>query len=174
MADQPGAIDPAAAAGARWDAVAVARQSGYSWRAIGTVLGTSGEAARQRYGAASSESAADARDDDRQGRPGEQPHADDRLHDAIVRGLLPEPADWGLAFFERTSAHRGSKEILGSADVRLEIVADWLGRELDVTIRWKGVEDVTTSRSRLPRNVGRGVLTSHLRTVGRSLAANAG
>lgn len=31
-------------------AVERARASGYSWRAIGGVLGTSGEAARQRYG----------------------------------------------------------------------------------------------------------------------------
>jgi hypothetical protein len=32
------------------DAVAKARADGHSWSAIGTVLGTSGEAARQRYG----------------------------------------------------------------------------------------------------------------------------
>lgn len=32
------------------DAVGRARESGYSWAAIGLVLGTSGEAARQRYG----------------------------------------------------------------------------------------------------------------------------
>ncbi len=32
------------------DAVARARADGHSWAAIGTVLGTSGEAARQRYG----------------------------------------------------------------------------------------------------------------------------
>ncbi len=32
------------------EAVAKARADGYSWSAIGTVLGTSGEAARQRYG----------------------------------------------------------------------------------------------------------------------------
>ncbi len=31
-------------------AVTEARQHGYSWRSIGTLLGTSGEAARQRYG----------------------------------------------------------------------------------------------------------------------------
>lgn len=31
-------------------AVAQARASGYSWRMIGSLLGTSGEAARQRYG----------------------------------------------------------------------------------------------------------------------------
>ncbi|MEP6599733.1 MAG: hypothetical protein ABJB98_09855 [Actinomycetota bacterium] len=32
------------------DAVAVARAEGHSWAAIGAMLGTSGEAARQRYG----------------------------------------------------------------------------------------------------------------------------
>lgn len=32
------------------DAVARARDSGYSWRTIGSLVGTSGEAARQRYG----------------------------------------------------------------------------------------------------------------------------
>lgn len=32
-------------------AVAQARHDGYSWRSIGSVIGTSGEAARQRYGA---------------------------------------------------------------------------------------------------------------------------
>ena len=32
------------------DAVAVARAEGQSWAAIGVMLGTSGEAARQRYG----------------------------------------------------------------------------------------------------------------------------
>jgi hypothetical protein len=32
-------------------AVTQARASGYSWRSIGAVIGTSGEAARQRYGA---------------------------------------------------------------------------------------------------------------------------
>jgi hypothetical protein len=32
------------------DAVAAARVAGYSWAAIGTAVGTSGEAARQRYG----------------------------------------------------------------------------------------------------------------------------
>lgn len=31
-------------------AVGEARRHGYSWRTIGTLLGTSGEAARQRYG----------------------------------------------------------------------------------------------------------------------------
>lgn len=34
-------------------AVAAARQEGASWAKIGKVIGTSGEAARQRYGAAS-------------------------------------------------------------------------------------------------------------------------
>ena len=34
-------------------AVATARREGTSWSKIGKVLGTSGEAARQRYGAAS-------------------------------------------------------------------------------------------------------------------------
>jgi hypothetical protein len=32
------------------DAVSVARAEGHSWSAIGAILGTSGEAARQRYG----------------------------------------------------------------------------------------------------------------------------
>jgi hypothetical protein len=32
------------------DAVSVARAAGHSWAAIGAMLGTSGEAARQRYG----------------------------------------------------------------------------------------------------------------------------
>jgi hypothetical protein len=32
------------------DAVAVARAEGHSWATIGAMLGTSGEAARQRYG----------------------------------------------------------------------------------------------------------------------------
>ena len=32
------------------DAVAQARARGYSWRTIGWLIGTSGEAARQRYG----------------------------------------------------------------------------------------------------------------------------
>jgi len=31
-------------------AVAAAREAGHSWSAIGAILGTSGEAARQRYG----------------------------------------------------------------------------------------------------------------------------
>lgn len=33
------------------ETVATARADGHSWAAIGTMLGTSGEAARQRYGA---------------------------------------------------------------------------------------------------------------------------
>ncbi len=32
------------------EAVARARTRGYSWRMIGSIIGTSGEAARQRYG----------------------------------------------------------------------------------------------------------------------------
>lgn len=32
------------------DAVSVARAEGHSWAVIGTMVGTSGEAARQRYG----------------------------------------------------------------------------------------------------------------------------
>ena len=32
------------------DAVALARRDGHSWAAIGAMVGTSGEAARQRYG----------------------------------------------------------------------------------------------------------------------------
>jgi hypothetical protein len=32
------------------DAVARARTNGFSWRTIGSLIGTSGEAARQRYG----------------------------------------------------------------------------------------------------------------------------
>ena len=34
------------------DAVSVARAEGHTWAAIGAMLGTSGEAARQRYGTA--------------------------------------------------------------------------------------------------------------------------
>lgn len=33
------------------EAVLAAREHGYSWRMIGSLIGTSGEAARQRYGA---------------------------------------------------------------------------------------------------------------------------
>lgn len=40
----------AKAEGAITEAVDSARASGYSWRFIGNLLGTSGEAARQRYG----------------------------------------------------------------------------------------------------------------------------
>jgi hypothetical protein len=36
------------------DAVSVARAEGHSWAAIGAMLGTSGEAARQRYGSKTS------------------------------------------------------------------------------------------------------------------------
>jgi hypothetical protein len=38
------------------DAVTVARAEGHSWAAIGAMLGTSGEAARQRYGKTAAES----------------------------------------------------------------------------------------------------------------------
>ncbi|MDR7303381.1 hypothetical protein [Haloactinomyces albus] len=41
--------DRAAAEAALAAAVTTARQTGYSWATIGTLLGTSGEAARQRY-----------------------------------------------------------------------------------------------------------------------------
>jgi hypothetical protein len=34
------------------DAVSLARRAGFSWALIGSVIGTSGEAARQRYGQA--------------------------------------------------------------------------------------------------------------------------
>ncbi|HSP38257.1 MAG TPA: hypothetical protein VLR26_10945 [Frankiaceae bacterium] len=44
-------IDRARAEEAIQTAVVQARKDGYSWRAIGSLLGTSGEAARQRYGA---------------------------------------------------------------------------------------------------------------------------
>jgi hypothetical protein len=71
LADQFEDYDPAAGTGkdarALWDvaaafrraavsardlaaAVSVARAEGHSWAAIGAMLGTSGEAARQRYG----------------------------------------------------------------------------------------------------------------------------
>ena len=39
------------------EAVAEARQGGHSWAAIGAMLGTSGEAARQRYGCAAASDA---------------------------------------------------------------------------------------------------------------------
>jgi hypothetical protein len=38
------------------DAVSVARAQGHSWRTIGMMIGTSGEAARQRYGGEPSQS----------------------------------------------------------------------------------------------------------------------
>ena len=38
------------------DAVSVARAKGHSWASIGAMLGTSGEAARQRYGVVTVES----------------------------------------------------------------------------------------------------------------------
>jgi len=41
------------------DAVAVMRAAGYSWHAIGAVVGTSEEAARQRYGSGSSQEVAE-------------------------------------------------------------------------------------------------------------------
>ncbi|MGH9067792.1 MAG: hypothetical protein ACRD0J_09935 [Acidimicrobiales bacterium] len=45
------AVEDAALAQKRLrDAVTVARSYGFGWRTIGSVLGTSGEAARQRYG----------------------------------------------------------------------------------------------------------------------------
>jgi hypothetical protein len=37
------------------DAVSVARSEGHSWAAIGAMVGTSGEAARQRYGTSRAE-----------------------------------------------------------------------------------------------------------------------
>jgi hypothetical protein len=40
----------ATAEGRLADAVSVARAQGHSWAAIGAMVGTSGEAARQRYG----------------------------------------------------------------------------------------------------------------------------
>ena len=46
------ALDRAEAERSVQHAVAEARARGYSWRSIGAVIGTSGEAARQRYGAA--------------------------------------------------------------------------------------------------------------------------
>lgn len=52
-------------------AVAVARAEGHSWAAIGAILGTSGEAARQRYGTSPD-------------RPGHKHHP--RPHASKVRG----------------------------------------------------------------------------------------
>jgi hypothetical protein len=49
------------------DAVTVARAEGHSWAAIGAMLGTSGEAARQRYGSP----AADPADGEREHWPGD-------------------------------------------------------------------------------------------------------
>jgi hypothetical protein len=43
-------LDRAKAEGALQQAITEARRDGYSWRAIGSLIGTSGEAARQRYG----------------------------------------------------------------------------------------------------------------------------
>ena len=43
-------LDRAAAERRLADAVSVARAEGHSWAAIGSMVGTSGEAARQRYG----------------------------------------------------------------------------------------------------------------------------
>jgi hypothetical protein len=42
-------------------AVAVARAEGHTWAAIGAMLGTSGEAARQRYGAPAGQSSHEGR-----------------------------------------------------------------------------------------------------------------
>ena len=43
-------LERARAEGALQQAITRARHDGYSWRAIGSVIGTTGEAARQRYG----------------------------------------------------------------------------------------------------------------------------
>lgn len=43
-------LERARAEGGLREAVAAARRDGYSWRVIGSLIGTSGEAARQRYG----------------------------------------------------------------------------------------------------------------------------
>lgn len=43
-------LERAKAEGALQEAITGARRDGYSWRAIGSLIGTSGEAARQRYG----------------------------------------------------------------------------------------------------------------------------
>lgn len=43
-------VDRASAERRLADAVSVARAEGHSWAAIGAMVGTSGEAARQRYG----------------------------------------------------------------------------------------------------------------------------
>lgn len=44
------ALDRARSEGLIVDAVAAARSAGISWSAIGRILGTSGQAAQQRYG----------------------------------------------------------------------------------------------------------------------------
>jgi hypothetical protein len=51
LALRQAALDRSEAERAVRDAVIAARRHGYSWQAIGAILGTSGEAARQRYGA---------------------------------------------------------------------------------------------------------------------------
>lgn len=43
-------LERAKAEGVLQQAVNQARHDGYSWRSIGSLIGTSGEAARQRYG----------------------------------------------------------------------------------------------------------------------------
>jgi hypothetical protein len=43
-------MERAKAEGLLQQAVSQARHEGYSWRSIGSLIGTSGEAARQRYG----------------------------------------------------------------------------------------------------------------------------
>jgi hypothetical protein len=43
-------LERAKAEGGLQEAITCARRDGYSWRAIGLLIGTSGEAARQRYG----------------------------------------------------------------------------------------------------------------------------
>jgi hypothetical protein len=58
-------------------AVATARADGHTWAAIGAMLGTSGEAARQRYGPRDSNAASPPRT----GHTGEVRH----FHDKIVR-----------------------------------------------------------------------------------------
>lgn len=44
-------LERSKAEGVLAQAVTQARRDGYSWRSIGLLIGTSGEAARQRYGA---------------------------------------------------------------------------------------------------------------------------
>jgi hypothetical protein len=43
-------LERARAEGGLQEAITRARRDGYSWRVIGSLIGTSGEAARQRYG----------------------------------------------------------------------------------------------------------------------------